>query len=137
MTEGQFWGFLERMWQEKGREAMMGGMVDNPDPQVQAASHYIMSHALLPRDYDKIPIEVVVNVGKLLLKKGTQRKTQEAIMMILAHQGSEEALKALGRYNMRPNKGLEVFARMALDECENWNNGNGAGMQISPIKLFR
>ena len=24
---------------------------------------------------------------------------------------------------MRPNKELEVFARMALEECEGWRNG--------------
>ena len=47
MTESQFWCFLERMWREKGREAMMAGMVDNPDPELQAMGHYIMSHALI------------------------------------------------------------------------------------------
>jgi len=123
MTEAQFWGFLERMWEEKGREAMMAGMVDNPDPQVQAMGHYIMSHALLPRDYDKIPVEVVAGMGRLLLEKGIQRKTREAIMMMLAHHGSDEALGALRKYNMKPNKGLEVFAGMALEECEGWHNG--------------
>ena len=123
MTEGQFWGFLEHLWRTKGRETMMAGMVDDPDPRVQATSHYIMSHALLPRDYDKIPVGTVVNMGWLLLRKGVQRRTREAIMMILAHHGSEEALDALRKYNMRPGKGLEVFAEMALDECKNWNDG--------------
>ena len=129
MTEIQFWCFLERMWKVKGREAMMAGMVDNPDSQVQAACHYIMSHALLPRDYNKIPFEVVTNIGRLLLEKGIQRKTRVAIMIILAHYGSEEALDALRKYNMRPNKGLEVFSEMALDECENWNNSAGDNLK--------
>ncbi|MBU4312517.1 MAG: hypothetical protein KJ706_07345 [Candidatus Omnitrophica bacterium] len=123
MTEGWFWGFLEDLWRTKGREAMMGGMVDDPDPQIQAASHYIMSHALLPRECNKIPVGTVVNMGGLLLAKGIQRKTMEAIMMILAHNGSDEALDALRKYNMRPAKGLEVFAEMALDECKSWNDG--------------
>ena len=123
MTEAQFWRFLENLWRRRGREAMMAGMVDDPDSQVQAASHYIMSHTLLPRDYDKIPVDTVAGMGRLLLKKGIQRKTREAIMMLLAHHGSNEALEALAIYNMRPNNGLEVFARMALEECEGWHNG--------------
>ena len=123
MTEGQFWGFLKDLWRTNGREAMMVGMVDDSDPQVQAISHYIMSHALLPRECNNIPIGTVVNMGGLLLGKGIQRKTREAIMIILAHHGSENALDALRKYNMRPNKGLEVFAEMALDECKNWSEG--------------
>ena len=126
MTEAQFWCFLERMWKEKGREAMMSGMVDNPDPLIQAVSHYIVSHVLLPRDYDKIPVEVVVDMGRLLFEKGRQHKTREAIMMILAHHGSDEALDSLRKYNMIPGKGLEVFSDMALDECESWNSGVGS-----------
>ncbi|MBU1006423.1 MAG: hypothetical protein KKH08_02370, partial [Candidatus Omnitrophica bacterium] len=60
---------------------------------------------------------------KLLLEGGLQSRTREAIMMILAHNGSDAALDALKLYNMRPNKGLEVFAQMALEECESWHNG--------------
>ena len=40
-----------------------------------------------------------------------------------AHNGSNQALCALKMYSMRPDKGLEVFSRMALDECEGWHNG--------------
>ncbi|MDP8230048.1 MAG: hypothetical protein P9L93_02975 [Candidatus Gorgyraea atricola] len=123
MTEGWFWGFLEHLWRTNGREAMMAGMVDDPDPRVQATSHYIMSHTLLPRECNKLPVGTVVNMSRLLLGKGIQRKTREAIMMILAHHGSENALDALRKYNMRPNKGLEVFAEMALEECKDWHNG--------------
>ncbi len=123
MTEGQFWGFLEHMWKERGREPMMAGGIDDRDPRVQAAGHYIMSHALLPRGYDKISVKVIYDIGRLLFEKSIQRKSREAIMMILAHHVSDEALDALRKYNMRPNKGLEVFSDMALDECNNWRNG--------------
>ena len=44
-------------------------------------------------------------------------------MIILAHNGSDAALGALTMYNMRPDKGLEVFSRMALEECKDWRNG--------------
>jgi len=43
-------------------------------------------------------------------------------MMILAHNGSDAALGALTMYNMRSDKGLEVFSCMALEECKDWRN---------------
>ena len=69
---------------------------------------------------------------RLLFEKGIQRRTREAIMMILAHHGSDAALDTLRMYSMRPNKGLEVFAGMALDECKNWHNGTD--MKVDLIK---
>jgi hypothetical protein len=121
MTEAQFWAFLERMWKENGREPMMAGQIDDPDPEIQAMSHYIMSHSLLPRDYANIHTEVITRMGRLLLEKGMQRKTREAIMIILAHHGSDAALSALKMYSLRPKPGLEIFTRMALEESENWH----------------
>jgi len=124
MTELQFWRFLEEvLWRVHGREPMMAGGIDTTNPVMQAVGHYLMSHAILPKDCDKIPVEFIALMGQLLLQNGIQRKTREAIMMILAHHGSGEALGALRAYIMKPDKGLEVFARMALDECENWHNG--------------
>ena len=131
MLETQFWRFLENIWKTNGRETMTAGMVDSPDPKIQAMGHYIMSHALLPKDCDKIPFEAVIAMARLLIQKGIQRKTREAIMIILAHHGSEEALEALRMYNMRPNKGLKVFSEMALDECRGWSNGSAGGIFIT------
>ncbi|MFC1621287.1 hypothetical protein ACFL2G_03175 [Candidatus Omnitrophota bacterium] len=125
MTEVQFWRFLEGvLWQVHGREPMMAGTIDMPtDPELQAVSHYLMNHALLPKDCDRIPVEFIAAMGRLLSKEGLQCRTREAIMIILAHNGSDTALSALAMYNMRPDKGLEVFSRMALEECKDWRNG--------------
>jgi len=53
-------------------------------------------------------------------------------MIILAHHGSDAALDTLRVYNVKPDKGLEIFARMALDECEGWHNGTM--MKVDLIK---
>ena len=133
MTEAQFWKFLEGvLWQVHGREPMMAGRIDTPDPGMQAIGHYLMSHAILPRDCNMIPVEFIALMGQLLLQKDIQRRTREAIMMILAHNGSDTALSALAMYDMRPDKGLEVFSRMALDECKNWHDGTV--MKVDLIK---
>jgi len=41
--------------------------------------------------------------------------------MLLAHQPSEIALTILAKYCLAPDRGLEYFAQMALDECAMWN----------------
>lgn len=120
MTEQEFWLFLERLW-EKGRANQVIGVIDRTDFPMQPAGDYIQGHALLPKDYDKICTEYIIKMGNLLFKKEVKHKTKEAIMMILAHQSSEIALTILAKYNLAPDKGLEYFAKIALDECAMWN----------------
>jgi len=120
MTEKEFWHFLERAW-KKGRVSQVSGIIDSPDAEMQTAGEYIGGHALLPKDYDKITEEEIVRISKLLFKKGVRHKTKEAVLMILAHRGSKEALIALKNYSKLSDKGLEIFAELALTECEMWN----------------
>ena len=70
---------------------------------------------------EKIPKSKIAEMGRLLLKKEVTPKTKEAVMMILAHHGCDEALSALKEYNKNPDEGLKFFAQFALDECEMWN----------------
>ena len=60
-------------------------------------------------------------MGELLFNKKVNPKTKEAIMVILAHISSKVALSILKRYNAMLDRGLEIFAQIALDECEMWN----------------
>ncbi len=121
MTEKEFWQFLERRWKEKGRVPQVSGTIDTPDPELQAHGQYIGGHALLPNDYEKISEEHIIEMGKLLFDKKANPRTKEAIMVILAHIPSKTALNILKKYNKVPDKGLEIFAQIALDECEMWN----------------
>ena len=41
--------------------------------------------------------------------------------MILAHHVSREALNILKAYNKCPDVELAIFAELALQECEMWN----------------
>ena len=120
MTEQEFWNFLTRAW-EKGRVSQISGVIDSSDPKMQVAGEYIGGHALLPRDYDEISEQDISKMSKLLFDKKVRHKTKEAVMMILAHRESEGALTALRNYNIHPDKGLEIFAELALSECEMWN----------------
>lgn len=117
MNEREFWIFLERLWQ-KGRAQQLMCTTDHVDSRAYA---YLQGHALLPKEYDGLSGDDIINMGKLLFEKQVNPKTKEAIMIILGHQSSETALTILAKYNLAPDKGLEFFAGMALDECAMWN----------------
>jgi len=120
MNEGEFWGFLNVALAE-GRTPQVSGVMDSDDPQLSQAGKFVGGHSLLPKDYDKIPIDKIVEIGKLLKRKDVTLPTKEAALMLLAHHPSKEALGALELYNKQPDEELKYFAQMALDECEMWN----------------
>ena len=120
MTEREFWLFLDNAL-AKGRVAQVSGTIDTCDPQIQKASHYIECHCMLPEGYDRISISTIFQMGELLLCGKASMPTKEAILMILAHHPTKEALGILKQYSIFPDSGLELFAQFALDECQMWN----------------
>ena len=117
MSEQEFWMYLDRLLQG-GRVQPVIGAIGEADFPGYA---YLQGHALLPKDYDKISEAEIFKMGALLLQKEASLKAKEAIMMILAHQPSEAALTYLAKYALSPDRGLEFFAQMALEECAMWN----------------
>jgi len=120
MSEREFWQFLEKCY-EKGRAEVMTGSIDSASPVLQEAGSYMQGHAILPKDYDNFSQDDILGMGSLLFRREVSYKAKETVMMILAHQPSEVALTILARYNLFPDRGLEVFAKMALEECAFWN----------------
>jgi len=120
MTEKEFWLFLNNAL-SKGRVPQISGSIDCDDPQLQKASQYIGGHSILPEGYDKIPTGTILKMGELLLCGKASIPTKEAILMILAHHPTKEALDILKEYNKHPDKELRYVAQFALDECEMWN----------------
>jgi len=117
MTEQEFWGFLK----VRGRAQMLAGSIDSADPDIQRTQNYLAGHTLLPRDFEHISEEDIIDIGCLLFQAGLIQRTKEAVLVLLAHQRSETALTIITRYNLRPDKGLEFFAKFALEECLIWN----------------
>lgn len=116
MTEREFLIFLERL-REKGRIPQVSAIIDHDDPEISSLAGYLQDHALLPQNYDRISNEDIIGMGSLLFRKEVSSKSKEAILIILAHYPSETTLTILTKYNFRPDKGLEFFAKMALEEC--------------------
>ena len=121
MTENEFWQFLNRQWEENGRVPQMSGIIDSDDPVLQSHGQYIGRHSLLPNNCKNIPDDQILKMGELLLDRKASLKTKEAIMILLAHIPSKVALSILEGYNIIPDRGLEIFAEIALDECGMWN----------------
>lgn len=118
MTEKAFWVFIRKSL-EKGRIPMVSGYVDSEG--LKEPNQYIGGHALLPPGYESIPGATIIEFGELLRDKTVAIKTKEAILMILAHHVSREALNILKAYNKCPDEELAIFAELALQECEMWN----------------
>ncbi|MDD5174022.1 MAG: hypothetical protein WC419_01370 [Candidatus Omnitrophota bacterium] len=120
MTEKEFLNFLE-MKSKNGRVPQLSGYVDSYDTAIQEAEKYTGGHSVLFEGHQMLPIKMVVEMGRLLLNRDVLLKTKEALLVILAHHPSKEALNVLSLYNIDPDEDLRYFARIALDECEMWN----------------
>jgi len=124
MTEKEFWLFLKDAV-SKGRAEQYIAVRDTGDPQIAEVGRYIGSHAILPKDYQDLSKREIVNMGRLLFNENTSISTKEALLILLAQQPSREALTILRSYYWQPDQELRVFAQMALDECEMWNQTGG------------
>jgi hypothetical protein len=120
MIEKEFLDFLE-MKLKRERVPQLSGYVDNLDPAIQNTGKYVEGHSVLFEGHQMLPTKVVIEMGRLLLSRNVRLQTKEALLVILAHHPSREALNALSLYNVNPDEDLRYFARIALDECEMWN----------------
>ena len=120
MTENEFWAFLNGML-KNGRQMRASFTRDTADPAVRKVMGYLESHCMLPTESDRIPHEKIVKMGKLLTDRKTANRTKEAILIILAHYVSPAALDFVRRYSFSPDRGMESFAKLALEECLTWN----------------
>ena len=75
----------------------------------------------MPENHQRIPLDIINRAGALLFNKACKLSTKQAILIILAHHPTKTALDILKRYNIEPDKDLEIFAQFALDECIMWN----------------
>jgi hypothetical protein len=132
MTEKEFWQFMEKAWR-KGRAPQVSGVsLKTDDPRLQRVGRYIGGHSVLPEDYAEIPVGAIAEMGALLSVPHAAPSTKEAVMMLLAHHGCDQALEALREYMENADPGLEIFAELALQECLMWNeerHARGGAMQ--------
>ena len=120
MTESDFWMFLT-LSQERGRIPMVSSYVDSDTPAIKKAGEYVGGHSILFEGHDRLPLNIVQDMGRLILKQEVSLRAKEAILVILAHHPTREALEALRKCNENPDKALKYIAHFALQECKWWN----------------
>ena len=120
MTEKEFWVFLNGSL-ARGRISQISGYMDSDDKLIQSAGEYFGGHSVLFEGHDRLAKSIIAEMGELILAPHVTLQAKEAILMILAHHPSKEALRALAKYNQNPDRGLEYTAQFALQECEWWN----------------
>jgi len=120
MTESKFWNFLQKQKSDCPGK-IYAVSIQNGDLASSQAGEYLTGHALLPENYDKISLSEVDEMGKLLFMDNIAAKTKEAVLILLAHLPNRTALSILSKYCENPDQNLEIFAKMALEECKIWN----------------
>lgn len=93
-------------------------MVAGPKPDATRA--YLAAHALLPPDPRAIPVAVVEARGRRLFDPSTSLRDKRAILILLAHHGSDAAVRLCAEFAANPDPGIEGFARLALEEAALW-----------------
>jgi len=118
---------LEELFKICQREDKMAfiTVMDDPDsPEGKAIQDYINSHHLLPPNYQDITGAEIERQGAQLFEPTTSIDEKKKILMLLAHLGVYESFKILKKYNENPDPQLQVWARMALDECQTFVKQN-------------
>jgi len=117
MTETEFWTYLSNERKKGNANVVAGAFSRGSNGKMTQSQRYITSHAILPANYQNIPQSAILSMGELLFKKGVNYDTKEAIMILLAHQETKDAIFILNEYNLNPDEELRIFAALALDEC--------------------
>ena len=73
------------------------------------------------KGFDRLLEEEILGMERVLFRSDIELAWKRIILITLAHLSSETALTALTRYCLSPDKELEGFAKMALEECLMWN----------------
>ncbi|MDO8535941.1 MAG: hypothetical protein Q7S30_02905 [Candidatus Omnitrophota bacterium] len=120
MTEKEFLYFL-KMKLEREKMPQSSGYVSSSDREIKNLGKYAEGHSVLFKGHQMLSTKMITEMGHLLLKQHVGLQTKEALLVILAHHPSSEALSALSLYSVDPDEDLRYFARIALDECGIWN----------------
>lgn len=81
---------------------------------------YIAAHAFLPPDPRSVPVAEIEVRGRRLFDPTATRDQKRAIMVLLAHHGSDAAVRLVAEYAANPDPDLTLFAHLALDEAALW-----------------
>jgi hypothetical protein len=81
---------------------------------------YVAAHAFLPPNPRAVPASEVEARGRRLFDPRAARDEKRAILVLLAHHGSDLAVQLCAEYAANPDPDLAEFARLALEEAGLW-----------------
>ena len=127
--------FLE-IGKAQGKTAMLTFIDDPKSPEGKAATEYVKSHSLLPRNYEETTEEEIGESGRELLRSETPIRKKKKILMLLAHLGVYESFQILKQYRADPDPDLKVWADMAFDECQTFVRQSFSSEAIASFNAF-
>jgi hypothetical protein len=73
-------------------------------------------------DYPQLSLDMIDEIEEMLLDMDITAAAKEKAILLLAHQQSKTAIRALKRYILKTeDPDLKIFAQIGLDECRMWN----------------
>jgi len=85
----------------------------------------VEAHEQLQDRPETVPVEVLPAITSRLRDESASEEDRKAVLILLAHHKSERAAKELEWYLRKPDPALESFARLALEEAQEWVASGG------------
>ncbi|MCK4553571.1 tetratricopeptide repeat protein [Candidatus Parcubacteria bacterium] len=117
---------------------MVGQVTAITDPSsmdAKVATEYIEYHQKVPNvEEKKTETEIKKLIDKLFNSK-LDLEEQKKIILILAHQGTEQSLAALEKFQQQSKGEMVTWLKMAIDECRAFlqSDKDGPGMFFSKV----
>lgn len=79
---------------------------------------YMKLHSVVPDVERKISKQELEEIKEKLFSQNADSDELKKILLILAHQGTKEAIEIIENYSKKAKKELRDFAKLSLEECE-------------------
>ncbi len=129
---------MARVMKKLEATGMVGQITAITDPNsadAKVATEYIEYHQKVPNvEEKKTAVEIEKLIDKLFNSK-LDLEEQKKIILILAHQGTEQALVALEKFQQQSKGEMVTWLKMAIDECRAFlaAGKDGPGMFFSKV----
>jgi hypothetical protein len=111
---------LREAMERKGMKGMImcvGNGADGAEEPIKAAKEYIDYHKKVSQ---KITKKEIVQLKKDLLSPKIPVEKKKVAIVSLAHVATPEVFAVLKKYHTRPDKELQVWSELALQECRSF-----------------
>src|SRR4030042_2757588 len=119
LEEGKFYeDELENLARAMEKKGLKGQILKVDDPQDEASKQTIEYIEYHKKISEKSSNNEINKAKKILLNNKSSLEKKKKSILILAHTGRVDCLRALEKYAQKPGSELSVWAETAVGECK-------------------